>query len=74
MAQVSQFSTPENFQKLTKALEQINIAIRESKLAVQAGIPQADETLKIAETAKSRIQQVLHTYFPEGTSPAESSS
>lgn len=69
MTAISQFSTPENFTKLTNALDKVEYAIKETKLAVQAGIPQAVETLKVAEQTKSRIEQALHTYFPEGTSP-----
>lgn len=72
MASVSQFSTAENFAKLTTGLEKINHAIDEAKLAQQAGVPSADIMLATAEATRTKILQLLNTYFPGGTAPAGS--
>lgn len=71
MPQLSQFSTAENYKKLQDALTQIDQAIAEAELAVQGGVPNADSMLQQSKEAKSKIQQLLNTYFPTGTAPAK---
>jgi len=69
MTAISQFSTAANFAKLHDALDKVEYAIKEAKLAVQAGVPDAATALSTAQDTQKRIQQVLDTYFPNGTAP-----
>jgi hypothetical protein len=66
MAAVSQFSTPENFAKATQAIAQLQAAINEAQIAVQAGIPGAQQALQVAQDALARVQLFKQTYFPSG--------
>lgn len=70
MAQVSQFSTAENFAKLQQALDKVDTAIQEAELAKSAGVPGADELLSTAQAGKAKIVQLMNTYFPTGTAQA----
>jgi hypothetical protein len=66
MAAVSQFSTPENFAKLTEARDKLEVAIKEAQIAQQAGVPGSDTLLSTATQARDRTLQLLNTYFPGG--------
>lgn len=69
MAAPSQFSTAENYAKLQSALDQVDAAIREAELAESAGVPGAAELLSTAQQGRTRILQLINTYFPTGTAP-----
>jgi len=71
MATISKFSTLENYKSLITAQGQAEEALREAKLAQQAGIPNADEMVSTTEGILKRIKQYMATYFPNGTAPSE---
>jgi len=71
MVMVSKFSTLENFQQLTQAKGQAEDALKEAKIAQQAGIPQADNMVQTSEKILGQINQMLATYFPNGEVPKE---
>lgn len=73
MPSPSRFSTPENYQRLTTAKTQLIEAIHEANMAVQAGIPNAQQALDTAQSGLKSIEQVLSVYFPTGA-PSNSSS
>lgn len=70
MAQVSKFSTQENYTHIQNAMAQLDEAIHEAKLAVRAGIPDAQNQLDQAEAARKQLTTLMDVYFPGGTAPA----
>lgn len=73
MAGPSQFSTADNYAKAKAAEHDMQQAIAEAQMAVQAGIPGAQETLTTAQDGLKRVQQFLAVYFPQGQ-PSDSMS
>lgn len=71
MAGVSRFSTQDNLTRINDTIEKLNEAIKEIKIAQQAGVPTMDAQLKIAEEALSKAEAFKHTYFPLGTAPTQ---
>lgn len=66
MAAVSQFSTQENYNQITAAIEQFKKAIAEAEIAKQAGIPSAETMLSQAQDELKKAELFYNTYFPMG--------
>jgi len=66
MTAVSQFSTQDNYNKITSAIEQFKAAIKEAEIAQQAGIPSADSMLSQARDELAKAEKFYNTYFPMG--------
>jgi len=66
MPAVSQFSTADNLDRVNKAIAQLEQAMHEAELAVQAGLPNADATLSTIKDELQKVQRLKETYFPGG--------
>ena len=70
MAAVSRFSTPETFAQAEQGRAQIIEGIKEAQLAVQAGVPGAQQALATAEAALKQVDTFMSVYFPQGKPPS----